>query len=91
METKHVQFDFRRCVGAEYGSYLKFLPNAMLTSAVLIASVSGTGSDASVTLRLDAETLDLLAQDCMDAASLLRKIADDKLNNRIEAINTATA
>lgn len=88
METKHEPFDFRRAIGAEYGTYLKFLPTtATEHSVVLMVSVSGTGSDASLTIRLDANTLESMAQDCLDAARAVRKVADDKLNAKIEAMD----
>lgn len=84
MKTNTVQFDFRRAIGAEFGSYLKFLPTLLESGrATLMVCVRGDGSDSSITMRFEPDTLEQMANDCNEAARIIRRMEDEKLNAEI--------
>ena len=88
METTPVQFDYRRAIGAEFGSYLKFLPTLLESGrATLMVCVRGDGSDSSITMRFDADTLEQMAEDCNEAARIIRRMEDAKLNAEIAELD----
>lgn len=55
--------------------------------ATLMVCVRRDGSDSSIIMRFDADTLEQMAEDCTEAARIIRRIEDAKLNSEIAELD----